>query len=231
MGNSQSFSYEARMTAPDILQKHSDGESDTALVSTQSHSAHSASSDCPVIRQLVLHHSAKLDDVMFLVEKGWILRFICGPSLCNVNVRLFIDCQSVGIEDEQYPQEVTWNKRHFSDFGSFADAVQLSADFQATVAGSFHYFFTVDGSSQPEDASGRGYFIVQPKLKVRNLKTDVSLQSIVCQTVLSKNMGPFSGWLERLLVAKKSGYNAVHFTPVQVSDYILTLLFIRAVTD
>jgi len=194
-------------------------EPECTMVSVQSSVAHPATSECPVIRQLILHCSEKLDDVIYLVTKGWIVRFILGPSLVNLNVRLFIYCQTAAIDEERGQCELVWHKQHFPEVASFSDNVQIFADIQATKTGSFGYFFTVDGTSQQEGASGSGYFIVQPELKVGRLKTNVPLHGIVCQTLLSKNMGPFSGWLECLVVAKNTGYNAVHFTPLQVSDY------------
>lgn len=199
---------------------------DTTVISSQSYAARPVSSDCPVIRQGILHCSEKLDDVVCLVTKGWTLRFILGPSLCNLDVRLFINCQSAGIDKEQGQYELIWHKQHCHEIWSVSDNVQIFADFQATTTGSFHYFFTVDGTSQQESASGSGYFIVQPELKVGSLKTNVPLNGIVCQTVLSKNLGPFSGWLERLVVAKKTGYNAIHFTPLQVSDYYFIIFLL-----
>jgi len=197
-------------------------ECDAAVNATQSHSVDSALSETPVIRQIILCHGEKLDDVIFLVKKGWTLRFLLEPSLCNSNVRLFVSGQSVGTAEEEDRCELTWCKQQLYEFGSVSDDVQMFADIQATTAGSFHYFFTVDGTSLLDGANGSGYFIVQPKLKVGSLKTPVPLHGIVCQTFLSKNLGPFSGWLERLMVAKKTGYNAIHFTPLQVIGHFLT---------
>ena len=42
------------------------------------------------------------------------------------------------------------------------------------------------------------------------------LDSIICQTVLSKLLGPLPTWKDKLEVAYRSGYNMVHFTPIQV---------------
>ncbi|XP_023341982.1 uncharacterized protein LOC111711779 [Eurytemora carolleeae] len=43
----------------------------------------------------------------------------------------------------------------------------------------------------------------------------VPLDSVVCQTVLSKLLGPLEVWKDRLIVAKECGYNMIHFTPIQ----------------
>jgi len=214
MGNGQTRMSQDIMSAPDELLP----ECDAAMISTQSSATQAASLDHRMIRQLILRRNEKLDSVMFFVKKCTIVRFILGPSLCNSSVRLFIKHQSVGIEEEESPYELTWQSKR-DESRSLSDNVQMFADVPATVSGSFCYFFTLNGTSLPKDANGSGYFIVQPELIVGSLKANVPLLGIVCQTVLSKNMGPFSGWLERLTVAKQTGYNAVHFTPLQVSEY------------
>ncbi|CAF1646320.1 unnamed protein product, partial [Didymodactylos carnosus] len=74
----------------------------------------------------------------------------------------------------------------------------------------------VDGSDDQKNLSGSGYFIVEPKLTFPDGSGDVlPIDCIECQSVLSKSLGPFEEWESRLLISKYSGYNMVHFTPIQ----------------
>ena len=61
-----------------------------------------------------------------------------------------------------------------------------------------------------------GYLLVDPELSVGHSGELLPLDCIQCHTVISKLMGPFSTWEDKLKVSHKSGYNMVHFTPVQV---------------
>lgn len=61
--------------------------------------------------------------------------------------------------------------------------------------------------------NGFGYFTVFPEWEVKG--KSLSLNSLCVQTYLAKLLGPLSEWKDRLEVAKQSGYNVVHLTPVQ----------------
>jgi hypothetical protein len=63
-------------------------------------------------------------------------------------------------------------------------------------AGAFHYYITVAAEGRkvalPADSVGDGYFLVEPELVCRGIHR--SVDSVVCQTVLSKLMGPLDTW-------------------------------------
>lgn len=59
------------------------------------------------------------------------------------------------------------------------------------------------------------YCQVEPEVRVCKDRQILKLESLRCQTVLSKCLGPLSTWEDKLRVAKESGYNLIHFTPIQ----------------
>ena len=121
--------------------------------------------------------------------------------------------------------------------------VSLPADFSKSIkvdlpiscAGAFVYWVEFDGEVPETRVKGReGYFNVDPILLVKprvpilspdltiNSKRDLEservnlpLDGISMITLVSKWMGPVSGWRNHFQEAKDRGYNMIHWTPIQ----------------
>ncbi|CAL1548001.1 unnamed protein product [Lymnaea stagnalis] len=170
-------------------------------------------SSAPQVRVLALNHKENSQYKLYRLEKGWILRFVLGPSLMSSNVRLFCnhpDNVNTPFLRTKY-REVPWK----TVTGIKSDRTDLTAEVKMLIAGSFNFFFTLDNSTTVEKANGSGYFLVDPTLKHGKNQEEITMDAIICQSVITKLLGPFKDWVPRLQVAYESGYNMVHFTPVQ----------------
>ena len=96
--------------------------------------------------------------------------------------------------------------------------------------GVFHYYFTIDGTTAKENLNGEGYFQIEPQLIWPDGSGEILEQDcITCQSVLSKSLGPISEWSSRLEVSRHSGYNMIHFTPIQLLYHVSNSSY--AITD
>ncbi|CAH1775348.1 unnamed protein product [Owenia fusiformis] len=165
------------------------------------------------VRLLTLNKGENKETVLFRLQKGWKLHFVLGPSLQAEDVHVFSNhpqnASSTFLRN-QY-REIPWQ----SHSKTKADRSDSFAEIDVVVAGSFNYYFTINGSPDVEYADGCGYFLVDPQLTSGPEKEQVSLDCIQCQTVLTKLLGPFQTWESKLAVAKETGYNMIHFTPLQ----------------
>uniref|UniRef100_H2ZLQ6 Glycogen debranching enzyme n=1 Tax=Ciona savignyi TaxID=51511 RepID=H2ZLQ6_CIOSA len=89
--------------------------------------------------------------------------------------------------------------------------VKEHAPVTLNLAGTFQYYFSYENNKK----AGSGYFIVDPTLTIGVDNHVLPLDAVCMQTVLPKLLGELSTWKDRLLVTKESGYNVIHFTPVQ----------------
>jgi glycogen debranching enzyme len=111
-------------------------------------------------------------------------------------------------------------------------------DLPISHAGAFVFWLEYDGDASGERVVGRkGYFNIDPALKVKSRapildanatptppssgvilndrEVNLPLDALSILTVVSKWMGPISGWEKHFAEARDRGYNMLHFTPLQ----------------
>ncbi|TSL82510.1 Glycogen debranching enzyme [Bagarius yarrelli] len=144
---------------------------------------------------------------MLDVHISYELQFRLGPTLQGKNVH---------VHTNYPPPEQKFNRSEFrvldwiSPSGQEDDSDKYcKLDLQ--IAGSYQYYF----GCGDEERNGGGYFVVDPVLQVGHERKVLPLDCITSQTYLAKCLGPLDEWLDRLKVAKETGYNMIHLTPLQ----------------
>ncbi|CAK9831681.1 Glycogen debranching enzyme [Anthophora retusa] len=158
------------------------------------------------IRVLTLNRGEHLDGILYRLKKGWRVEFRLGASLLGKALDLFIN-YPLG-ENQKFERHTYYSLEWANE----------TANVCLSLAGSFHYYLT-DPNSESGKPIASGYLLVDPELKVGDHGNDLPLDCIQCQTVLAKCLGAFSTWEDKLLVARNSGYNVIHFTPIQELGY------------
>ncbi|XP_038048621.1 glycogen debranching enzyme-like [Patiria miniata] len=165
------------------------------------------------IRQLTLRDKEHKDTTLHRLQKGWKLHFVLGPSLQSKQVHVFTN-HPPGHTPVQRPfnrgefYELEWK----TESSSRLDKSDQYCEVRLHLAGAFQYYFTHGTSNAPQ---GSGYFVVDPTLKLTSDTDILELDCITLQTVLTKCLGPLSEWEQRLATARETGYNFLHFTPIQ----------------
>lgn len=147
-------------------------------------------------RSIILDPTVKLTSPgLFYIPPNSQLRFTLSTSLIPYDVQLYCDYHSTNFQRGVY-QQLSWSSKDDDRF----------AQIFCTRSGPIHYHFTA------KDYKGEGYIIVEPYLS--NLPTGDS-DEIMCLTFLSKSLGKMDDWQSRLSIAHHTGYNMIHFTPIQ----------------
>ena len=74
---------------------------------------------------------------------GWYLRFVLGPSLHADNVRIF--CNHPPKKEVPFERSTYYELEWKSASGSKSDSHDVFSGLNILIAGSFNYFFTIDG--------------------------------------------------------------------------------------
>jgi len=158
---------------------------------------------------LKLEDNQNNDNIVYRLKKNQVVHFLLGASLAYKDVTVYTD---VPMKDEQCKQESNFRALQWSYPGKVGDKSSFLASVTFSKAGSFRYYFSYPGNEK----AGCGYFLIEPTLKVGKCDEVLPIDSISMQTVLSKLLGSFDSWKQRLMISKESGYNALHFTPIQL---------------
>ncbi|CAF3327312.1 unnamed protein product [Rotaria sp. Silwood2] len=166
------------------------------------------------IRVLILNEGEDKSEELFRLKKGWTLQIALSSHLSWREVRIFTNAclYEKDLFQRNNYQELKWI---YPSSGKYDDSDRY-VSILCCKSGSFHYYFTIDGTTIKENQNGQGYFQVESHLIFPDESGEVLEQEcITCQSVLSKSLGPLSEWLSRIEVTYHSGYNMIHFTPVQ----------------
>ncbi|KAL8178320.1 UNVERIFIED_CONTAM: hypothetical protein K2H54_041583, partial [Gekko kuhli] len=157
-------------------------------------------------RVLLLNDMEKLDKTLFRLEQGFELQFRLGPTLQGKHVTVYTNYPASGeVFDRHKFRSLSWHNPTGKE-----DDSDKYCKLDLQTSGSYKYHFSHEGQK-----SGGGYIVVDPILRVGADNHELPLDCVTLQTFLAKCLGPFDGWENRLRVAKESGYNMVHLTPVQ----------------
>jgi len=172
----------------------------------------SNSTDNDEVRVLILNEGEHKTDELYRLQKGWTLQIVLSARLSWRQVRIFTNCyfNSTDEFDRSTYNELNW----ISPSVNRNDDSNRYVLIRCLQSGTFDYYFTIDGSASKENLNGQGYFQIEPQL-ILSTGEILRQECLTCQSILSKCLGPMSEWLSRLEVTRHSGYNMIHFTPIQ----------------
>ncbi|XP_035272297.1 glycogen debranching enzyme-like isoform X2 [Anguilla anguilla] len=158
-------------------------------------------------RVMLLNDMEKLERTLFRLEQGYELQFRLGPTLQGKNVHVHVNYPAEGAKFDRHKfRALEW----VNPTGREDDSDKF-CKLELKTAGSYQYYFGCGN----EEKTGGGYIVVDPVLRVGADDHVLPLDCISIQTYLAKCLGPLDEWEDRLRVAKESGYNMIHFTPLQ----------------
>ncbi|XP_050816886.1 glycogen debranching enzyme isoform X2 [Gopherus flavomarginatus] len=157
-------------------------------------------------RVLLLSDMEKQEKTLFRLEQGFELQFRLGPTLQGKHVTVYTNYPASGeLFCRRKFRALSWHNPTGRE-----DDSDKYCKLDLQISGSYQYYF-----SHENEKSGGGYIVVDPILRVGADNQVLHLDCVTLQTFLAKCLGPFEEWEDRLKVAKESGYNMIHFTPLQ----------------
>uniref|UniRef100_A0A1B0DM07 Glycogen debranching enzyme n=1 Tax=Phlebotomus papatasi TaxID=29031 RepID=A0A1B0DM07_PHLPP len=175
------------------------------------------------VLSLAISHGENKQDTLFRLKRGAILHIVPGSNLLGRHIALYCNYpqkESLSFDRKNYAALV-W---HSSSGQKLTDAthpfvevndLDIYCEIAANRSGAFHFYFTFRES--PDVKENSLYVQVEPKIHVgkKGSEREIPLDSIRCQTVMAKCLGHLETWESKLRVTYESGYNLLHFTPIQ----------------
>jgi glycogen debranching enzyme len=151
---------------------------------------------------------------LYKFKQGDNLHLKLSNSIIHKNIRVFCNLP--------HDKNETFNRAVYHEyFWAFNESFIINDDFDrhvrinCNIPGSFEFYFTIaEEGSTKEYSVGGSSFLIDPILKLHNGQ-QISFNSLQINTVITKLLGPFEEWISRLKVVKETGYNMIHFTPIQ----------------
>jgi glycogen debranching enzyme len=165
------------------------------------------------VRVQILEEGSFNKGKLYRLKIGWILRLQPSSSIVHKHVRVF--CNMPPNADQTFERNVYYEYEwRYLPNSLLHDHFNKYLSIDCKQAGSYAYYFTLDGSDKRESSAGGSNFLIDPSMRLKD-GTEVSLDSLQMQTVLAKQLGPLDEWRSRLQVSHECGYNVMHFTPCQ----------------
>lgn len=171
--------------------------------------------------KLAIHHNDQGKGSLYRLKKNSMVHVHPGPSLLGRRVAIFCNYPADGADfDRNRYTQLKW----FSPTGTQLESdgskylsikdVDYYCNVHLTRSGAYHFYILYEGE---EEQQAGLYVQIEPSLTIGKgpSAAQLPLEAIRCQTVIAKLMGPLESWEAKLQVTKESGYNMVHFTPIQ----------------
>ncbi|KAI9259379.1 glycogen debranching enzyme [Sporodiniella umbellata] len=137
-----------------------------------------------------------------------IFRFILEPGTLAASGRPVLHTN--------YPVEGEYKRDHFHTVKFVQDPKLLHAycDIKISVPGAYQYKVHYE-QEKDEKVSQIGYIIAEPRLRMGNSESLLPLDGLSVLSIVPKWMGPITEWRDILETVEYSGYNMIHFVPLQ----------------
>ncbi|XP_053966475.1 glycogen debranching enzyme isoform X1 [Anastrepha ludens] len=175
------------------------------------------------IHSVPIAEGTNAESVLYRIKRGSTLRVHGDASLLGREIILYTNYPAEGKKFVRTEYRILdWHSRNGKPFttnlNKYAHVVDtdIFSQVKMNLSGTFRFWFQYKESTRSEP-DGSLYVQVEPTLHVGppGSQKIIPLNSVRCQTVITKLLGPISTWESKLRVAKESGYNVIHFTPIQ----------------